>query len=65
MSEKWKLVHVTLGNLNHGLCQPAITVIGPSQATTTFHPKAPDNIDSLTVAELKAWALSEWTKANA
>lgn len=62
---KYKLVHLNCGNINQGAHWNLIaTIMLPAGTTTTYYPAIPDNADDLTLAELKAYALSEFEKAN-
>lgn len=67
MSSRYKLVSVNLANLNQGQAWNLIaTIMLPAGSTTSFNiPLKPDNIDSMTVAALKDYVLSEFEKENA
>ena len=65
MSSKYKLVHLNLANLNAGDGWNLIsTILLPAGTTTTHYPKSPANVDAMSIAELKAYALQEFEKAN-
>ncbi|MFA0994702.1 MULTISPECIES: hypothetical protein [Pseudomonas syringae group] len=62
---KYKLVHLNLGNV---IGWPNWTLIStirlPAGTDTTHYPPTPENADGMTIAELKAYALAEFEKAN-
>lgn len=65
MSSKYKVVGVHLANLNQGPAWNLIaTIMLPSETTTTYYPDNPENIDSMTIAALKDYVLSEFQKKN-
>jgi hypothetical protein len=62
---KYSLVHLQLRNLSHLPRRDLVSTIQlPAGTTTTYYPAVPDNVDEMTVAELKAYAISEFEKAN-
>lgn len=62
---KYSLVHLNFGNLNHYPHWNLIsTILLPSGTTTTHYPAVPQNADQMTLAQLKAYALAEFEKAN-
>ncbi len=65
MSSKYKLAGLNLANLHAGDGWNLIaTILLPAGTTTTYYPKSPANVDAMSVAELKAYALVEFEKAN-
>ncbi|WP_285374250.1 hypothetical protein [Pseudomonas sp. lyk4-TYG-107] len=65
MSSKYKLMSLNLANLHAGDGWNLLaTILLPAGTTTNFSPKSPANADSMSVAELKAYALREFEKAN-
>ena len=62
---KYTLVHLNIANLNQGTAWNLISTIKlPAGSTTTYTPPSPADADSMTLAELKAYALAEFEKAN-
>lgn len=65
MSSKYTLVTVNLANLDAGNGWNLLAKIRlPAGTTTDYSPKSPASIDSMSVAELKAYVLREFEKAN-
>lgn len=65
MSSKWKVSGVNYANLDQPVWNLIITVRGPLGASSTFHPAPPPNYEQMTLEQIKAYALTEWEKANA
>lgn len=62
---KYKLISLNCANLNQGTAWNLVsTIMLPAGTTTTHYPPVPANADGMTLAELKAYALSEFEKAN-
>ncbi|AZE54604.1 hypothetical protein C4K03_2449 [Pseudomonas synxantha] len=65
MSSRYTLIGINLVNLDAGAAWNLIATIRlPAGTTTTYSPKNPDNVDSMTVGQLKQYALNEFSKAN-
>lgn len=65
LSNKWQVSGVNYANLDQPIWNLVITVRGPLGATSTFYPATPPNYESLTLTQVKEYALQEWAKANA
>ena len=65
MSSRYTLVKIDLANLDAGNGWNLLATIRlPAGSTTNYNPKSPANIDSMSVAELKAYVLREFERAN-
>ncbi len=65
MSRKWKVTGVNYANLDQPKWNLVITVTGPLGATSTFYPATPPDYESMTLTQIKDYALKEWEKASA
>lgn len=62
---KYLLVNLELRNLSHLAHLNLMSTIRlPAGTTTTYYPSVPDGVDEMTIAELKAYTISEFEKAN-
>lgn len=62
---KYKLNSLNLANLHAGEHWNLVADIQlPAGSSTTYYPPTPKNSDQMTIAELKAYALAEFERAN-
>lgn len=62
---KYSLVDIQIRHLRHQSRHTIMSTIQlPAGTTTTFYPDVPSDMEDMTVAELKAYAIRAFEKAN-